>query len=167
MEENEYIDPESLKSGEVLVSLKNAFLDNKNMDTLLALAACLRDSIVIVPMRVKMSEEDENRIKCAPEGSNVEISENIKIKPEILSNGTAQYFPMFSNEKQIPEAFARGVSTLTMSVVQCIQMAKTYDNLAGLVLDPFSREFEFGYELGDVILDMESHLKTAGNNENS
>ena len=57
-----------LENGDVLVALKSRFAEEKNQENLIALLKCMKDSKVIVPMRIEMSEEDAARIENATDG---------------------------------------------------------------------------------------------------
>ena len=61
-----------LANGGVLVALKNHFSKEKNKENLIALLKCLKDSHVIVPMALDMSEKDAKRIASASEGEEIE-----------------------------------------------------------------------------------------------
>lgn len=159
MQEKDFIDPEILKNGNVLLLLKQRFIENRSVETIFPLLCCLRDSQVIVPVNVTMSKEDEEMFLHAKKGDTVTTSGNIRMKPDILQNGDAFFFPMFSNAEQMPEDYAAKFSNINMSVPQCIKMAKTYDKVIGLVLDAFTDPVVLEYQLADIIPRLESRLK--------
>lgn len=159
MQEKDFIDPEILKNGNVLLLLKQRFIENRSVETIFPLLCCLRDSQVIVPVNVTMSKEDEEMFLHAQKGDTVTTSGNIRMKPDILQNGDAFFFPMFSNAEQMPEDYAAKFSNINMSVLQCIKMAKTYDKVIGLVLDAFTDPVVLEYQLADIIPRLESRLK--------
>ena len=52
MQEKDFVDPEILKNGNVLLLLKQRFIENRSEETIIPLLCCLGDSQVIVPMNV-------------------------------------------------------------------------------------------------------------------
>ena len=56
MQEKDFVDPEILKNGNVLLLLKQSFIENRSEETIIPLLCCLGDSQVIVPMNVTMSK---------------------------------------------------------------------------------------------------------------
>lgn len=154
-----YIDPKKLEDGKVLVYFKHKYLEESTEDNIYPLLACLRDSQVLVPMNVTMSEEDEAMFKNADVGDLLQSKDDIRLIPDILQSDDKYYFPMFSNKEQMPEDYANHFSIITLPVVQCIEMAKNIDNLNGLVIDAFTDPMVIKFDLADVILKMESSVK--------
>lgn len=159
MEENSYIDPKTLESGKVLLYLKHKFLEDQTEQALLSVLGCLRDSQVIVPVSMTMSEEDKEKLLSAKKGDKFSASDEIRLKPDILQRGEQFFFPMFSNKEEMPQKYAANFSTINMSVLQCIQMAKTYEQVTGLVLDAFTDPLVLNYSLADLISELESRLR--------
>ena len=56
------ISRKDLDSGNLLRFLKHRFLTQQNRQTLMPVLACLRDSEVIVPVQVNVSDADRERI---------------------------------------------------------------------------------------------------------
>ena len=154
----EYIDAKALESGTVLLYLKHSFLKKRSSETLFPVLSCLRDSQVIVPMNVIMSKEDEEMFQNLKAGDTVSTREDIRLKPDILQNGEHFFFPMFSNAEQIPKEYGTHFSTINVSVLQCIEMAKSYKHASGLVLDAFTEPLVLEYEIADIIPQLESRL---------
>lgn len=149
---------ETLESGRVLLALKRHFIEKSSKENLFALLSCLRDSMVIVPITVTMSDVDEVAFLNAKKGDTVTTEESVRLKPDIMIQGEDLYFPMFTNADQMPEDYV-GFSTLEISVVQCIDLAKGMGDLTGLVLDPLTEETVIiPFDLADVILQIESRL---------
>lgn len=155
----EYIEAKTLESGKVLLYLKYNFIENRSQETLFPLLSCLRDSQVIVPMNVIMSEADEDMFMNVKVGDVVSTNDEIRLKPDILQNGDNFFFPIFSNAEQIPEDYGSHFSTINLSVLQCIEMAKSYEHVCGLVLDAFTDPVVLEYDLADLIPQFESRLK--------
>lgn len=165
MRENSYIDSKTLASGKVLLYLKQKFLENRTEQALFALLGCLRDSQVVVPVNVTMSEEDKEMFLNAKKGDQLSTNDEMRLKPDILQNGDKFFFPMFSNEEEMPEKYAANFSGINMSVLQCIEMAKFYEQVTALVLDAFTDPMILEYPLADLIPDIESRLKPEKNKE--
>lgn len=154
----DYIDAKTLESGKVLLYLKHNFLENRSQETLFPLLSCLRDSQVIVPMNLIMSEKDEEMFMNVKAGDVVSTNDDIRLKPDILQNGENFFFPIFSNMDEIPDEYGSHFSTINMSVLQCIEMAKSYDHVCGLVLDAFTDPCVLEYPIADLIYQFESRL---------
>ena len=154
-----YIDPKKLEDGKVLVYLKHKYVEESTEENIYPLLGCLRDSQVLVPMNVTMSEEDEAMFKNADVGDVVQSKGDIRLIPDILQNDDKYYFPMFSNKEQMPEDYANHFSIIDLSVVQCIEMAKNIDKLSGLVIDAFTEPMVIKFDLADVIMKLESSCK--------
>lgn len=154
----DYMDPKTLEYGNILLYLKHNFFKKEDEDSLFAVLSCLRDSHVIVPMNATISKEDEEMFLASKVGDILSSHNDIRLKPDILQNGDKFYFPMFSNIEQIPEDYGSCFSTVNLSVLQYIEMAKTYEKTSGLVLDPFTEPLIIEYELADLITKLESRI---------
>ncbi len=154
------IDKKTLESGKVLLYLKHDFLSNRCQETLFPLLSCLRDSNVIVPVNITMSDFDRKQFINSKQGDTVTISDEMRCKPDILKNGDSFFFPMFSNEEQIPEEYGHNFSKIVLSVLQCIKMAKNYEHVCGVVLDAFTEPLVLEYNIADLIPQFESRLKS-------
>jgi len=154
------IDKKTLESGRVLLYLKHEFLSNRSKETLFPLLSCLRDSNVIVPVNVTMSDFDKEKFLNSKQGDVVTTSDEIRCKPDILKNGDNFFFPMFSNEEQIPEEYGNNFSKVVLPVLRCINMAKSYEHVCGIVIDAFTEPLVLEYEIADLIFEFESRLKS-------
>ena len=150
-----YVDPASLESGKVLHSLKLRFLEEPSPLRMDALLSCLRDSIVKVPGKGVMSDRDKKRFleaMKAGEGASFYNEDGIVFEPDIIMDGEgSQFFPLFSNEEQIPEEYKQHFTIRDMYATRCIEMAKSRGELAGLVLDPFTEPVPIHMDLADVV----------------
>lgn len=154
----DYIGSETLENGNVLLYLKHKFLKNGDEKSLYPVLSCLRDSQVIVPMNTILSKEDEEMFLNSKLGDTVSPHNDIRLKPDILQNGDKFIFPIFSNKEQIPEEYGNRFSTINLPVLKCIEMAKSYEKVCGLVLDAFTESMIIEYELADLIIQFESKL---------
>lgn len=162
----EYINPETLQNGNVLLYLKHSFIEKKSGEAMLPLLCCLRDSQVIVPMNAIISDEDINSLMGAKKGDILTNKNDIRLKPDILQNGKQFLFPMFSNEGEMPEDYASRFSSINMNVVDCIKMAKSYKKVSGIVLDAFTDPVILPYSIADMILEIESRLPSQSSDTN-
>ncbi len=153
------INPEALKSGKLLLHLKNEFLKNRCKETLCPLLNCLRDSIVVVPVRMMVSKTDAEKLKNRKEGEAVKLSDSMRCKPVMIRNGEKLFFPIFSNLEQIPKENREKITMMRLSVLQCLDAAKKHKDVEGLVLDAFTDSVVLEYSVADLIPKFESRLK--------
>ncbi|MDD4690608.1 MAG: SseB family protein [Eubacteriales bacterium] len=122
----------------------------------------MRDSQIIVPMNVMMSKVDEEMFMNVKVADEVSTHDNIRLKPDILQNGENFFFPIFSSAEQIPEDYGSHFSAINLSVLQCIEMAKSYEKVCGLVLDAFTEPMVLEYAIADLIPQFEIRLAPEG-----
>lgn len=135
----------------ILVKLKQDFIRNKCDATLTPFLKCLRDSKVIVPMTLDMSEEDLAKMEGAADGESIELTDEVKLRPEILEGGDKKFFPVFTMDKYIPGDFADSHSLMTMPMIAALNMAHRIDGLSGIVIDAFSHSVGLPFALADRI----------------
>lgn len=139
MENKKYIDPKVLKGGEMLVTFKKNFIENKTTENLYPFLGCLRDSVIILPF----TPVDKSRMR-----------------PDVLMTPAGDaYLPVFSQPAQIPDDYKGLFSFMPVPTLQCIETAKSMKNLKGLVLDPYTHGVFITYDMTDIIERMESRLK--------
>ena len=148
-----------LENGDVLVALKSRFAEEKNQENLIALLKCMKDSKVIVPMRIEMSEEDAARIENATDGEEIETRDEIKMVPEILQDKEKRFFPMFSQIGQIPKEFGTSHNLMSMPTSEALDMAHQIENLDGIVLDAFSKSVAMPFVTADQIYTIQGLAK--------
>ncbi|MCI7248346.1 MAG: SseB family protein [Clostridiales bacterium] len=148
-----------LENGDVLVALKSRFAEEKNQENLIALLKCMKDSKVIVPMRIEMSEEDAARIENATDGEEIETRDEIKMVPEILQAKEKRFFPMFSQIGQIPKEFGTSHNLMSMPTSEALDMAHQIENLDGIVLDAFSKSVAMPFVTADQIYTIQGLAK--------
>ena len=148
-----------LENGDVLVALKSRFAEEKNQENLIALLKCMKDSKVIVPMRIEMSEEDAARIENATDGEEIETRDEIKMVPEILQAKEKRFFPMFSQICQIPKEFGTSHNLMSMPTSEALDMAHQIENLDGIVLDAFSKSVAMPFVTADQIYTIQGLAK--------
>ena len=148
-----------LENGDVLVALKSRFAEEKNQENLIALLKCMKDSKVIVPMRIEMSEEDAARIENATDGEEIETRDEIKMVPEILQAKEKRFFPMFSQIGQIPKEFGTSHNLMSMPTSEALDMAHQIENLDGIVLNAFSKSVAMPFVTADQIYTIQGLAK--------
>ena len=148
-----------LENGDVLVALKSRFAEEKNQENLIALLKCMKDSKVIVPMRIEMSEEDAARIENATDGEEIETRDEIKMVPEILQAKEKRFFPMFSQIGQIPKEFGTSHNLMSIPTSEALDMAHQIENLDGIVLDAFSKSVAMPFVTADQIYTIQGLAK--------
>ena len=134
MDEREYTE-QMLKDGSTLAYLKHRFLSKKTKEQRDWLLACIRDSKLIVP--------------CLP----------VSGKPDFLEtdDGT-RYLPIFSQEEQMPADYREEFDLKIMDFPECYELARSWPDVSGLVLDGFTEAMIIEYGLADVILKIPSRL---------
>lgn len=163
MSNDDYLDPAVLENGKVLLALKRNYLLTQSIEKLPPLLACLRDSLVWVPMNTVMGDQDKRRMQSVKAGDIFSPLEDIHLKPDILKSPDGHFwFPIFSQMEQMPETYSSHFSKLKMSVLQAIGMAHATEGVVGIVLDAFTQSIALNFEIADLIPTMESHLKPDG-----
>lgn len=149
---SDYIDPKTLESGRVLLALKSMFNENRCKETLLPLLACLRDSVVYVPMNARLSEEDQ---KCALNlkvGDVWSNNDDIRLTPDTLRSPDGKlWLPIFTQKEQIPEDYRKGFSIIPLPALRCLNMAHATDGVEGLVIDAFTEDTVLTFEIADIM----------------
>lgn len=153
------ISRKDLDSGNLLRFLKHRFLTQQNRQTLMPVLSCLRDSEVIVPVQVNVSDADRARILNAAKGESVDTIDPVSFKPDLLQSEDGTFLPVFSNANQIDPEYAKNFALLTVPAVQCIRTALDMKDVSGLVIDAFTEAMLVPKESAEIILKMKSHLE--------
>lgn len=135
--------------------LKIGFLNNPNRETLANLLGALKESALFIPMSIEMDKSDREKFLKGKKGDVIQTEHDMKMKPDILRDKDGKLFlPVFSNQAQIPQDYARKFSQISFPTIQCIQMAHATPNLSGLVLDAFTEPFVMPFDVADVLLNI-------------
>lgn len=153
------ISKKELDSGNLLRFLKHRFLTQQNRQTLMPVLSCLRDSEVIVPVQVNVSDADRARILNAAKGESVDTIDPVSFKPDLLQSEDGTFLPVFSSADQIDPEYAKNFALLTVPAVQCIRTALDMKDVSGLVIDAFTEAMLVPKESAEIILKMKSHLE--------
>ena len=156
----EYVDREALRSGRILLELSNAFVQNGCRETLLPLLSCLRDSMVWIPMKMTVSERDQERLLKIKEGQQWKNKDEVQVEPNILRSPDGKlWLPIFSQESQIPAEYKKDFSMAEWPMLQCLEMAHRAENLEGIVLDPFTEHnVTMPFFIVDMVREMPSRI---------
>ena len=153
------ISKKELENGNLLRFLKHRFLTQQNRQTLMPVLSCLRDSEVIVPVQVNVSDADRARILNAAKGESVDTIDPVSFKPDLLQSEDGTFLPVFSSADQIDPEYAKNFALLTVPAVQCIRTALDMKDVSGLVIDAFTEAMLVPKESAEIILKMKSHLE--------
>ena len=156
----EKINPSILEDGNILLNFKSQFLEKQDAQSLSALMAILRDSVIIIPATLVFSEKDKDKFINSKAGDTLTGEGDIHIKPDILKGpDDKMYFPVFSQKEQIPEEYIKDFSTVRVPAVHAVEMAHGFEGVCGLVLDAFTNAVLLPFELADSIKLYPSHLE--------
>ena len=171
------ITPEVLENGNILLGLKYQLAQEYSQEHLFALFSCLRDSVVWVPMRVELSQKDQERIlntvmkdgePHVEPGQEWSNQDQIHMTADILQGPDGVlWFPIFSQQEQMSKEYMENFSAIPMSVPDCVRMAhgiqrerQEYKDLQGIILDAFSDvNLPIPFEAADVIPELPSRLE--------
>jgi len=145
----------TLESGDALVRFLHNFEQERTSENAMFVLQCLRDSVVIIPCTLRMSDEDAEQIKkSAEDGSIVQTKDEIGMKPDFLIDQNTQelVFPVFSQSEQIPPDYGANFSNLCMPFIEVCSTGQSFDDVNTISVDPFTFNFRLGKELMDVVL---------------
>ena len=155
----EYVTREMLEGGETLLSLKNTFLSEQSGGNFMAMLACIMDSVVWVPGKLVLSDDDINAMADGLVGETLRNSDAVRFVPTLFgTDDGGRFYPMFSNEEQIPQDFSDSNSLVAMTGAECIRRARGSGNAAGIVLDPFTESCTMPMNYVELIDKLESRL---------
>ena len=155
----EYVTREMLEGGETLLQLKNTFLGEQNGGNFMAMLACIMDSVVWVPGKLVLSDDDMNQIIGGHVGDVLRNSEAIRFVPTLFGTEEGgRFYPMFSSEAQIPQDFSDSNSLVAMTGAECIRRARNSKDAAGVVLDPLTESCTMPMSYVELIDKLQSRL---------
>ena len=164
------ITTELLEGGTFLKRAISICNRNRTQLNLFKLARILRDSWVWIPCSMIMSDADykawekiimETLEKDGPDslvGRELSNRDNIRMVPDILKNGDAFYFPVFTSEEEMGE-YGDNFSRLEKHFLEAVNLARNNEkNVAGIVINAFTEPFVVPRELFDTIAGMDSGI---------
>ena len=149
---------EKLADGSVLLFLKERFQDDMNEDNLIELMQVLRDSILLVPMKVLMSAADAERMRLYEENMKFVAENDIQVVPATATLEDQNYMFIFSQPEQIPVDYSDPVNSTRIPWETVYQYFIEDEGIYGIVLDPFTETLEIPEELIHAISRMDSAL---------
>ncbi len=152
------ITEEVLEDGEFLEAAVKKFNSERNEDNLIILLKILRNSYVWVPCTAVLSEDDQARLEKLVKGKETDLVGTVfttqgkmRLVPDILHNGEAFFFPIFSNEKAMGE-YGHRFSKVQKHILEAISLARNNDkDLAGIILNAFTEPFVITKPFWDII----------------
>lgn len=149
-----------LKDGIVLLTLKHEYRKAPDTDKLMKLLWFLKDSEIIVPMNVVLSDDDQKWLDRHVNSfwfqKGWKLGDEMTLEPDIVEDDKGgRAYPMFTNMAQLPDDYGENFSYVKKSVISCIQDARKM-KLEKLVLDPFTSPLSLPMDIADIIMDMAS-----------
>ena len=151
---------------------------NRTQLNLLKLLKILRDSWIWVPCNAIMSDADyEAWTKIIMEaqekgdldsliGLEVSNQDDIRMVPDILQNGDAFYFPVFTSEEEMGE-YGDNFSKLEKHFLEAANLARNNEkDVAGIVINAFTEPFVVPKEMFDIIAGMNSSIEISEEEQN-
>ena len=91
-------------------------------------------------------------------GQNLTNQDDIRLLPDILKSGDAQFLPVFSNIDEMGE-YGESFSKIGSHMLDAINAARNHkDDLAGIVVNPFTESFVLQTKLVDLVEKMKSRI---------
>lgn len=162
-EDTEWLDPKVLADGNILVENKMKLLNEPSDQRLNNVLGLLRDSRIIFPMTMILSDADKKRMAEAEEKKETfSPQDELSFGPDTVSGKNGKTFvPIFSQTLQIPNDYYESVQFARISMLKAIQLAHSVAGAEGLVLDPFTQPLELPFKIADVIPTIPSSIKPA------
>lgn len=157
-----------LEDGSMLEAAVSAFNRERNEKNFIDVLEILRDSYVWVPCNVVMSEADEKRIEEMVLGAKDDLDALIgqeivahdvtRFIPDILQNGDAFFFPIFSTTEAMGE-YGEHFSKVQKHVLEVIPLARNNEKqLEGIVLNAFTEPFVLDAAIWDMVEKLKSRI---------
>ncbi len=153
----------AIEDGTLLGIYKSLYLEKRSQETLFSLMSCLRDSYAIVPMNAeRVGVKEAQKLKESQATQDMEVDLEFKLEPELLQGeGMQTWLPVFSTIDEIPKDYLEEHEFVTGRVQDCVGMAHSYEELTGIVFDPFTNPLELPFKLADLIDTVPSILELA------
>ena len=161
------ITEEDLADGKMLEAAVTRFNSERNEPNFLDVLEILRDSYVWVPCNAIMSEADQARLEALVKEKDLDslvgvdfvAHDETRLVPDILQNGEAFFFPIFSNAEAMGE-YGNHFSKVQKHMLEVIPLARNNEReLAGIVLNAFTEPFVLDQKVWDVVENMKSRIQ--------
>ena len=129
--------------------------------------------LILIQLYVKFRQGLlKNNISCkavqesVKEGETFTNKDEVKLTADILKaeNGM-KFFPVFSQEEQMPEEYKQRFTVIPITMMDCLKMAHGDSSVSGLVLDGFTTSFVLPFDLADYMAQIPSRLQKTDENE--
>lgn len=162
------ITAEDLEDGSMLEAEVSQFNKERNEPNLISIMEILRDSYVWVPCNAIMSDADQTRIEALIKGAENNLDglmgeefvahDETRMVPDILQNGEAFFFPIFSTAEAMGD-YGNDFSKIQKHMLDVIKLARNNEKEpVGIVLNAFSEPFVLDKEIWDLVEDMKSRI---------
>ena len=159
------ITKENLADGSILKQCIQDFLkDTTNKDLFGVLLAILRNSEVIVPCFVEVSDNAAPIMDKINNGADYDslsekekviLRDGAKFFPDVLTSDGKAFLPAYTSESEIGDHHKESKARLHMPIFGAIDMAvDMIKDVAGIVINPYTENFIVNKELFDVIRKM-------------
>ncbi len=137
------------------------FEADRTQEMLLTILWYLKSSLLWVPCNAIISEHDRKKwdevILSASddfesiEGTELVAEDEIRLVPDILTNGEEYYFPAFTSCEEMGE-YGEGFSTVQKHIMEIIILARNNEkDVQGIVINAFTKPFVVNKELFSII----------------
>lgn len=144
--------------------LENAiahFETEQSQEMLLTILWYMKTILMWVPCNSVLSERDQKRIMDMIEGSEDDLDslkgeswqamDEIRLVPDILTNGDDYFFPAFTTCEEMGE-YGEGFSKVQKHMIEIINIARNNEkDVKGIVINAFTKPFVVGKELFSII----------------
>ena len=167
---DDQITAELLEDGSFLKKATEICNRNSTQLNMIKLLRILRDSYVWVPCNAILSDADyamiEKMAKDAESGEGLDslkgqqftTMDNVRLVPDILQNGDAFFFPVFTSAEEMGE-YGDHFSKVEKHFLETIVLARNNEkDVTGIVINAFSEPFVVNKELFELIEGLESSL---------
>lgn len=167
---DDQITAELLDDGSFLKRATEICNRNSTQLNMIKLLRILRDSYVWVPCNAILSDVDyamiEKMAKDAESGEGLDslkgqqftTMDNVRLVPDILQNGDAFFFPVFTSAEEMGD-YGDHFSKVEKHFLETIVLARNNEkDVAGIVINAFSEPFVINKELFELIEGLESSL---------
>lgn len=167
---DDQITAELLDDGSFLKRATEICNRNSTQLNMIKLLRILRDSYVWVPCNAILSDADyamiEKMAKDAESGEGLDslkgqqftTMDNVRLVPDILQNGDAFFFPVFTSAEEMGD-YGDHFSKVEKHFLETIVLARNNEkDVAGIVINAFSEPFVINKELFELIEGLESSL---------
>lgn len=115
--------------------------DQENMVNLVPVLIALGKANVAVPVRVDLSEEDEQKLQeGAEKGTAIPLPDNAKARVNILSAPDGRYFlPVYTRKELIPQSAGHKFMAMQTPFLNCCEMIlEQLKSASGIAINPYT-----------------------------